>query len=277
MSGDSRSQSVVRSRGVVAGTGDAGGADDEVGVGVHVAAVDVDHAGLSDERFAVSSVNSTRYLPGFTLNVKPPALLVARALPLARLDVDDLDRSAVDRARAFGPADRAADRAVGLDGFGGVSMTGTPLRQAARLSSAAKRAEQPTGGNAVRAVATNCRHSILARAKLQARGHCAHPRSDDAFARQWRRRRGVVEDDRAAIAFGRTHRCLRAAASTTMHQPPIQSHPREFRRSRVLKVSSSAAQDRNTDANEFADDDRDTLFSAGLHASRGGRPDVGTT
>src|SRR6478609_8989493 len=83
------------------------------------------------------SVTSTRYFPGFTLNVKPPVELVVSAWlsPVSTL-MTRTERLAIALVPA-GPLTIPLIVPFGDAGFGAVSITGTPGRQPPIISSTA--------------------------------------------------------------------------------------------------------------------------------------------
>ena len=116
-SGDGGPQAIIGSGSAVAGPGDPGGANHEVGVGIHVAAVHVDDARLLDERFPVTQCQFDPILAGLELEREAAAVAGRGSLTLAGCDVDDLDRSAACRAGAGWTADRSGEDSVRESGF----------------------------------------------------------------------------------------------------------------------------------------------------------------
>ena len=135
------------------------------------------------------------------------------------------------RAGAGWTADRSAEGSFGRMGLGEVSTTGALPRQAPRLSSAASAPR-------IRKVVTRCaqwqwiyRQAVLARAKCKREATARTGWLDDAFARQWRRRRCVVENNRTAISIRAAHECR------TPPRPP----PRADRRTNDRRENSVAS------------------------------------
>ena len=98
--------------------------------------------------------------------------------------------------------------AFGRNGFG----RGVDGRHAATAGAETqqrhKRAENPKGGNAVRAVERSYRQAMSSSAEYAIAGPLRAPAGlDDVFARQWRRRRCVVENNRTPIAVQVPHEC----------------------------------------------------------------------
>ena len=227
-----------------------GGSDDEIGIGVDVTPVDIDHTWTFTIVSPSWRVSSTRYFPGFTLNVKPPTLFVSTRW---RAPVSTFTTSTARPSTGVVPsglANRTADRAVGLNRL----RAGVDDRSP---GSAAARTQQQSGyqcgaeSGGVRAVGSVCPHLSLCERRVQAKGHCAHSpqpgRLKDAFFRKWCRRRRVVKDHRSAldIRFG-------ACGGGVLPRPPPRAncrtdHPQGFRKF-VCSNRPPGWQTRNVDA-----------------------------
>ena len=127
---DRGAQTVEGPIGGSAGTGDARVTENEVCVGVDIAVVERDIPGCFDRASPSCSVSTMRYWPGFSLNENPPALSVVSR---RRSPVSTLMTSTIRPSIALVPS---GPRSVPLivptasEGFGDVSIAGTPCRQA---------------------------------------------------------------------------------------------------------------------------------------------------
>ena len=200
-SGDGGSETVVGPRSVIPGSGDPYNPDDEIGVRINVAAVDVNHVRFLDDCFAVQKRELDTVIAGFHFERESAGIVRCYPLTFPRVNVDNLDRSAFDCARAFGSADGAADGAVCLDGLGaevddGATMAGSQTQQRHRYGN------EPTAAALVRAVEPDFPHIVPLGMTLQGRGHCAHLMCyvTSHHIAVGRKRRRVIEDDRTAIA-----------------------------------------------------------------------------
>ena len=185
------------------GSGHPDNPDDEVGMRIDVAAVNLDDVWLLDESFAVQKRQLDTVLPGFHLEGKSAGVVRRRALALTRVDVDDLDRSALDWARTLGSTDCAADRPVSLQGLraeveDGSTVTGCQTQQCYGHS------DEPTHMGVVRAVEPNLPHIVLDGSALQGRGHCTHLMGLYHVSSGGRKCRRVIKNDRTAIAGDRS-------------------------------------------------------------------------
>ena len=148
--------------------------DDEIGVRIDVAAVDVDHTRSLHNRLAFVEGELDAVLAWLHLERETTGTVREHSLAVACVDVDHLDGPAVERGGAFRTADSAADRAVCLDRLRAGVDDGSPGRQPARLNStAAVNGDQRTAAavRAVERIALNPSSST----GLQAEGHRAAP------------------------------------------------------------------------------------------------------
>ena len=102
-------------------------ADDEIGIGVDVAAIDVNHTGLANERLAVAQRELDAVVARLHLEPEGAGRIRGYAVALQGRQVHELDGAAVYQCRSFGAANPAADDEAGLRrGIGFEDRRGAP-------------------------------------------------------------------------------------------------------------------------------------------------------
>jgi hypothetical protein len=172
-SGDGGTEPVVGPWDVIPGSGDPNDPHDEVGVGIDVAAVDVDYIRFLHDCFAVLKRQLDTVIARFHFERESAGVVRHHSLAFTGIDIDDLDRPPLDCTCALGSADGPAYRAVCLERLWAevddrAPMTCTQTQQSDRDR------DKPTSTGVVRAVEPGFSHIVPRENGLQRQGHCTH-------------------------------------------------------------------------------------------------------